>query len=72
MQGITMSVSNNGQNYSTEHTLYILDGNCQDTVNVSGDIQFTLRVRFLFSTIFHLFVRYSLGNDSYRTNKHEM
>ncbi|XP_078310367.1 von Willebrand factor D and EGF domain-containing protein-like isoform X2 [Crassostrea virginica] len=45
VQGITMSVSNNGQNYSTEHTLYIdiLDGDCQDTVNVSGDIQFTLR-----------------------------
>ena len=47
VQGITMSVSNNGQNYSTEHTLYILNGDCQDTVNVSGDIQFTLRVNAL-------------------------
>ena len=47
VQGITMSVSNNGQNYSTEHTLYVLDGDCQDTVNVLGDIQFTLRVNAL-------------------------
>lgn len=59
-----MSVSNNGQNYSTEHTLYILDGDCQDTVNVSGDIQFTLRVRCLFSTISHLSECYTHGNDA--------
>lgn len=43
VQGITLSVANNGRNFSTQHTIYVLDGVCQDTVNVSGDIQFTLR-----------------------------
>eukprot|EP00105_Crassostrea_gigas_P023673 XP_011443598.1 PREDICTED: von Willebrand factor D and EGF domain-containing protein [Crassostrea gigas] len=43
VQGITLSVANNGRNFSTHHTIYVLDGVCQDTVNVSGDIQFTLR-----------------------------
>lgn len=45
VQGITISVANNGRNFSTQTTIYVLDGVCQDTVNVSGDIQFTLRVR---------------------------
>lgn len=50
VQGITLSVANNGRNFSTQHTIYVLDGVCQDTVNVSGDIQFTLRVRLDLST----------------------
>ncbi|XP_061170596.1 von Willebrand factor D and EGF domain-containing protein-like [Saccostrea echinata] len=43
VKGIDISVSNNGQNFSTTHTLFVLDVICQDTVNISGDIQFTLR-----------------------------
>uniref|UniRef100_A0A8W8J2H6 von Willebrand factor D and EGF domain-containing protein n=1 Tax=Magallana gigas TaxID=29159 RepID=A0A8W8J2H6_MAGGI len=48
VQGITLSVANNGRNFSTHHTIYVLDGVCQDTVNVSGDIQFTLRVGYCY------------------------
>nr|XP_034329096.1 von Willebrand factor D and EGF domain-containing protein-like isoform X2 [Crassostrea gigas] len=48
VQGITLSVANNGHNFSTHHTIYVLDGVCQDTVNVSGDIQFTLRVGYCY------------------------
>nr|XP_034329094.1 uncharacterized protein LOC105339666 [Crassostrea gigas] len=48
VQGITLSVTNNGRNFSTQHTIYVLDGVCQDTVNVSGDIQFTVRVGYCY------------------------
>eukprot|EP00105_Crassostrea_gigas_P000331 XP_011412089.1 PREDICTED: uncharacterized protein LOC105317216 [Crassostrea gigas] len=48
VQGITLSVANNGRNFSTHHTIYVLDGVCQDTANVSGDIQFTLRVGYCY------------------------
>lgn len=54
VQGITLSVANNGRNFSTQHTIYVLDGVCQDTVNVSGDIQFTLRVRLDLSIAFQM------------------
>uniref|UniRef100_A0A8W8J035 EGF-like domain-containing protein n=1 Tax=Magallana gigas TaxID=29159 RepID=A0A8W8J035_MAGGI len=48
VQGITLSVANNDRNFSTHHTIFVLDGVCQDTVNVSGDIQFTLRVGYCY------------------------
>lgn len=51
VRGINISVANNGRNFSSSHAIYVLDGICQDTVNVSGDIQFTLRVSSRFSRV---------------------
>lgn len=40
-----ISVSNNNKNFSEAHAVYILDSTCQDTLNVSGQLRFALKVR---------------------------
>lgn len=45
--GYNVAISNNGRNYSPSHLLYILDSTCQDTVNVSGELRFALKVKKL-------------------------
>lgn len=48
--GFKIAVSNDGKAFSPSHFMYILDSTCQDTMNVSGEIRFALKV-----TIFVLF-----------------
>lgn len=43
--GYKISVSNNNKNFSEAHAVYILDSTCQDTLNVSGQLRFALKVR---------------------------
>lgn len=43
--GYKVSVSNNNKNFSDTHPIYILDSTCQDTLNVSGQLRFALKVR---------------------------
>lgn len=42
--GYEISVSNNNRNFSVSHMMYILDSACQDTLNVSGELRFLLKV----------------------------
>lgn len=42
--GYRISVSNNNRNFSDAHEIYILDSTCQDTLNVSGQLRFALKV----------------------------
>lgn len=42
--GYKISVSNNNRNFSDAHEIYILDSTCQDTLNVSGQLRFALKV----------------------------
>ena len=50
VSGYTIAVSNNGVKFTESHFMYILDSTCQDTMNVSGEIKFVLKVR-LFSIL---------------------
>lgn len=43
--GYKIAVSNNNKNFSDAYAVYILDSTCQDTLNVSGQLRFALRVR---------------------------
>lgn len=43
--GFKVSVSNNNNNFSEAHAVYILDSTCQDTMNVSGQLRFALKVK---------------------------
>ncbi|XP_062569533.1 von Willebrand factor D and EGF domain-containing protein-like [Saccostrea cucullata] len=43
-----IAVSNDGKSFSDNHLLYILDSTCQDTLNVSGQLRFTLRAGYCF------------------------
>ena len=40
-------MSNNGKKFSESHFVYILDSTCQDTMNLSGEIKFVLKVRLI-------------------------
>lgn len=42
--GYEISISNNNRNFSVPHMMYILDSTCQDTINVSGELKFVLKV----------------------------
>lgn len=42
--GYEIAVSNNNRNFSVSHMMYILDSTCQDTLNVSGELRFVLKV----------------------------
>lgn len=42
--GYEIAVSNNNRNFSVSHKMYILDSTCQDTLNVSGELRFVLKV----------------------------
>ena len=44
--GYKIAVSNNNRNFSDAHAIYILDSTCQDTMNVSGQLRFVLKVVF--------------------------
>lgn len=44
ISGYKISVSNDGNEFSPSHLMYILDSTCQDTKNVSGEIRFILKV----------------------------
>lgn len=43
--GYKIAVSNNNNNFSEPHAVYVLDSTCQDTLNVSGQLRFALKVR---------------------------
>lgn len=43
ISGYKISVSNDGNEFSPSHLMYILDSTCQDTMNVSGEIKFILK-----------------------------
>lgn len=43
--GYKIAVSNNNKNFSEAHAVYILDSTCQDTLNVSGQLRFALKVK---------------------------
>lgn len=45
ISGYKIAVSNNNKNFSEAHAVYILDSTCQDTLNVSGQLRFALKVR---------------------------
>lgn len=45
ISGYKISISNDGKAFSSSHLLYILDSTCQDTLNVSGNIKFALKVK---------------------------
>lgn len=40
-----IAISNNAKSFSDGHPIYILDSTCQDTMNVSGELKFVLKVR---------------------------
>ena len=44
VSGYKIAMSNNGKQFSQAHFMYILDSTCQDTMNVSGEIKFVLKV----------------------------
>lgn len=45
--GYKIAVSNNAEDFSSTHFLYILDSVCQDTLNISGQLKFALKVNIL-------------------------
>lgn len=52
--GYEISVSNNNRNFSVSHMMYILDSTCQDTLNVSGELRFVLKV-YAYNTYYNRF-----------------
>lgn len=46
ISGYKISVSNDGNEFSPSHLMYILDSTCQDTMNVSGEIKFILKASY--------------------------
>ena len=44
--GYKIAISNNNRTFSDAHAIYILDSTCQDTMNVSGQLRFVLKVFF--------------------------
>lgn len=47
IHGYEISVSNTGKDYSISRPLFILDITCQVVTNISGDVVFVLKVKYL-------------------------
>lgn len=47
VHGYQISVSNTGKEYSISQPLFIFDTTCQVVANISGDIVFVLKVKYL-------------------------
>lgn len=46
--GYSVSVSNDGTHFGASLPLYVLDSECQDTVNINGNLGFILKVCYTF------------------------
>ena len=64
--GYKIAVSNNNRNFSDAHAIYILDSTCQDTMNVSGQLRFVLKV---FSLQFKRLNIFAHSKKMYKTIK---
>ncbi|KAK3084619.1 hypothetical protein FSP39_016411 [Pinctada imbricata] len=48
VHGYLISISNNNRNYSSSHPLYFLDGRCQDTISIRGQLGFIVKVEIVY------------------------